>query len=199
LNRKAIFLGLLLALSCFVSTAQASVIELVNQYSDTYDPSVTYVPVGQIEPDIYSFQFFFSDPDDALEVMLQAPVELIGLLEWAVSAGLNGTGITYFGGILAAGETSTFDVGFIPGTSSEGLIPQAFAMRALGVTEPIPFGGNSGNNFFSVLNDGGTGSVGGGTVGGDNDQISSVPLPMPLSLMVIGGLALMKTRRKKGF
>lgn len=192
MNIRYYLSALLLMLALVVGSAQAAVIQLTNQYSDVYDPANTYVPVGNIGPDVYSFQFFFSDPSHGFEITLQAPASIPGVFEYIVTSGLNAVGHLYLGDSLLAGESATFDMGFILGTSSEGLISQALSIRALGVTEPIPFGGESANDYLSSFGDG-TADNGTGT---GNDPVGQIPNPSTPWLLV-GGLGLLAVQRRR--
>ena len=175
-----------LVLGLLWGTANAAVINLVDGWSGVYDPANTYVPTGVIGPEIYSFQFYFTDPTHKFEVTLQVPTDLPGPLGYHVSAGLDGTGIFYFGNTLFAGDSITFEMGNIVGATDPG-IPQALSLVAPSVTDLYELSGTSA----ILVSDFGSSGNGNGS-GNSTDPTGQVATPTPLLLLlsVLAGLAL---------
>lgn len=164
------------------STAQAVVISVTDGFVGVYDPSNTYVPTGEIGPDFFSFKFLFTDPSHSFEVTIQAPDDLSGSLQYAVTSGLDFAGLNYFGDSLIAGESVTFEMGNIAGTSPTIQVGQSLTLRALGVTTPYVIG----TSDDPII----TGNIGDASNGG----IPAVPEPSTVlmfaaALVVIAGAA----------
>ena len=176
---------LLALLLAFALPTQAAVIPLTDGFVGTYDPANTYVPTGEIGSDFFSFQFFFANPEHSFEVTLQAPDDLVGSLEYAVTSGLDVAGLFYFGNSLIAGQSATFEMGAITGTSPESQISQALTLRALGVATPYVIGASDDPIITGTI-----GSESGNGNGNGNGTTNPVPEP-PIMLLLAGGLLAM--------
>lgn len=164
-------------LAAFSWSAHAGLIQLTDGYSGVYDPTNTYVPVGEIGPELYSFEFLFTDPAHQFEVTLAAPDDLVGGLDWVVTQGLYGDGLFRAGGQLLAGDSVTFSMG-------DGWAPtQALTIAAFDAVSPYVLGGP----FSIISSDFGFVDDGGGNGGGGSNP---VPVPGTLALLALGLLLL---------
>ncbi len=173
-------------LLAFTLPAQAAVISVTDGFVGVYEPTNTYVPTGQIGPDFFSFKFLFTNPDHSFEVTIQAPDDLLGSLEYAVTSGLDFAGLQYFGDLLTAGQSATFEMGGIAGTTPAIQVGQSLTLRALGVTTPYLIGASDDPIITGTI-----GSEAGNGNGNDNGNgTNPVPEP-PIMLLLAGGLLTM--------
>jgi hypothetical protein len=129
------------------SLASASLVEINDGFYDIYDPLNDYqvnAVVGGTE--IFTFGFGFINDNHGFFTTISLPNDFIGELEWLVSRGPDGTGLTFGGGGLLAGESVIVEMGGVPNSSPTSpwvgyISMQALDMPALSdvpVNSPVP-------------------------------------------------------------
>jgi len=158
-----------------VSTASATVV-MTDGTLVVYDPNETYVASGVLGPapagriSSFSIGWTYADPSYINQITVQAPSDLVGYLLLGVSAGIDGSGLTYGGAALLAGESVSIAMGGFPQASISKPVSQWFSMVARDMPTPIAFGPGVG---------------GGNVVGLPNDNLVS-PVPEPSMALLFG-------------
>jgi hypothetical protein len=156
--------------------AQATVV-MTDGMLVTYDPNETYVPSGTLGPDIFSIGWIYTDPTYSNTITLTMPSTLVGQMLWAVTSGIDGTGISSFGGSLMAGESEVVTMGNFGVASVDNPATSYFSMAAFDMPEPIAFGP---------------------TVGGELIDIPAVPEPETWAILLAGLVLVGLMARRRG-
>lgn len=119
--------------------AQAVVV-MTNGSLAVYDPNETYVASGLLGPETFSIGWTYTDPSYSNVINLTMPNDLIGKMLWAITTGINGTGISQIGDSLLAGESTSVIMRGGDFASPETPITGYFTMAALDMPTPIAFG-----------------------------------------------------------
>lgn len=193
---KKLFLSSVLASILLASGSANAVVIMTHHTLAVYDPAETYVPLGVLGPDILSFGWIYTNPAYSNTINLVTPNDLVGFLDWAVTSGMDATGISYFDGSLLAGQSDSVVMQGGDFASPSNPITAWFSMQALDIGTPLAFGPTIDNGPISFPGDGDTGNGGGGNGGGTGN---SVPEPGTLALMMGGIMALGLTARRRKF
>ncbi|MBP6881772.1 MAG: PEP-CTERM sorting domain-containing protein [Candidatus Pacebacteria bacterium] len=183
----SIFTGFMLV----AGVAQATVI-MTDGSLEVYDPNETYVPSGTLGSDIFSIGWIYTNPSYANDINLIMPSDMVGKMLWAVTSGINATGLSYFGGSLLAGESDVVPMGHFLLASSSRPFTEWFSMANFDIPSPIAFGPTVEDGLIDFPGSDLGGDTGGGVIP------SPVPEPSTMALISIGLLVVtMVARRRK--
>ncbi len=132
------------------SSAQAVVV-MTDGTLVTYDPTETYIPSGVIGgSEIFSIGWIYTSPTYSNSINLSAPSDLVGQLEWALSAGIDATGLRFDDGVLLAGESDAITIGPTLTASLTNPVTAWFSMAAFDMPTPVAFGPTVGGDLISL-------------------------------------------------
>jgi hypothetical protein len=188
---KKLFAAIFASFMLVVGSVNATVITMTDGTLAVYNPDNTYVPSGTLGSDVFSIGFTYTDPTYSNDINLAMPIDMPGTTFWALTAGIDGTGLWYEVGALVAGESTSVLMGGFPQASLSNHVTQWFSMVNYDILSPIAFGPTVEDSLISFpgIDDG----------IGDGGAVSPIPEPGTAWLLLagLGFVGLAANRRKK--
>ena len=152
MGTRNLFLSSLLAMALSVA-AEAAVIDVYDGDYNIYNPADTYQVHGWISETLFTFGFGFTDPSHGFELNLTAPDGMPGQLEWAITSGPYGTGLSSTYGHILAGESYSGIVGLNGASAPDNITDTWITIANLSIpaSDPILFGPGTGTGVTSPV------------------------------------------------
>lgn len=90
----------------------------------------------------------YTDPSFRNTIILRAPDDFVGFLDWGLTARFDWRGLSFVSGTLTAGEEAVIRMGGFPQASATNPVTQYFNMVAPSLPAPLAFGPEVPNDVF---------------------------------------------------